>query len=104
MVYNIQNYWVFGLCPSSGIPKNREHNFSETESVPVSETLCSLILRTTDRVQESSNFERSELCNNETIRRLSSPALCCCISRLSLAELCYCVNVKHPSRAFKFVS
>jgi hypothetical protein len=23
MVYNIQNYWVFGLCPSSGIPDEK---------------------------------------------------------------------------------
>jgi hypothetical protein len=35
MAYNIQNYWVFGLCPSSGILKSREHNVSETESVYV---------------------------------------------------------------------
>jgi hypothetical protein len=27
-----QNYWVFGLCPSSSILKTREHNISETES------------------------------------------------------------------------
>jgi hypothetical protein len=26
----IRNYWIFGLCPSSGIPKNtREHNTTE---------------------------------------------------------------------------
>jgi hypothetical protein len=30
MVYNTQNYWVFGLCPSSGILKTREYNISET--------------------------------------------------------------------------
>jgi hypothetical protein len=30
MVYNTQNYWVFGLCPLSGILKIREHNVSET--------------------------------------------------------------------------
>jgi hypothetical protein len=30
-----QNYWVFGLCPSSGILKIRKHNFSETGSVSV---------------------------------------------------------------------
>jgi hypothetical protein len=28
MVYNTQNYWVFGLCPSSGIIKSRDHNAS----------------------------------------------------------------------------
>jgi hypothetical protein len=33
-MYNTQNHWVSGLCPSFGILKTREHNFSETESVP----------------------------------------------------------------------
>jgi hypothetical protein len=34
MMYNTRDYWVFGLCPSSGILKNiREHNVSETGSV-----------------------------------------------------------------------
>jgi hypothetical protein len=28
-----QNYWVFGLSPSSSILENRKHNFSETGSV-----------------------------------------------------------------------
>jgi hypothetical protein len=32
MVYNTQNYWVFGLCPSSGILKIRKHKVSENES------------------------------------------------------------------------
>jgi hypothetical protein len=32
---NIQNYWVFGFCPLSGIPKTRKHNVSETGSVSV---------------------------------------------------------------------
>jgi hypothetical protein len=32
---NSQNYWVFGLCPSSSILKAREHNISETGSVSV---------------------------------------------------------------------
>jgi hypothetical protein len=35
MVYNTQNYWVFGLCPSSGILETRKHNVSETGSVSV---------------------------------------------------------------------
>jgi hypothetical protein len=35
MVYNTQNYWVLGLCPSSGIMKTREHDVSETGSVSV---------------------------------------------------------------------
>jgi hypothetical protein len=36
MVYNTQDYWVFGLLPSFGILKNtKEHNVSETGSVSV---------------------------------------------------------------------
>jgi hypothetical protein len=30
-----QNYWVYGLCPSSGILKAREDNVSETGCVSV---------------------------------------------------------------------
>jgi hypothetical protein len=33
MVCNTQNYWVFGLHPSSGILEARKHNVSETGSV-----------------------------------------------------------------------
>jgi hypothetical protein len=37
MVYNTQNYWVFGLCPSSGFQlirrKKEKHDDSETGSV-----------------------------------------------------------------------
>jgi hypothetical protein len=32
---DIQNYWVLGLCPSSGILETRKHNVSETGSVSV---------------------------------------------------------------------
>jgi hypothetical protein len=35
MVYNTQNYWIFGLFPSSGILENRKHDVSETGSVSV---------------------------------------------------------------------
>jgi hypothetical protein len=35
MVNNTQNYWVFGLFPSSGILENRKHDVSETGSVLV---------------------------------------------------------------------
>jgi hypothetical protein len=34
MVFNTQNYWLFGLCPSSGILETRKHNVSESGSVP----------------------------------------------------------------------
>jgi hypothetical protein len=35
MVYNIQNYWVSGLRPSSGNLKTIEHNVKEIGSVSV---------------------------------------------------------------------
>jgi hypothetical protein len=35
LVYNTPNYWVLGLCPSSGILETRKHNVSETVSVAV---------------------------------------------------------------------
>jgi hypothetical protein len=36
MVYNAQNYWVLGLCPSSVILETIKHNVSEIGSVSVS--------------------------------------------------------------------
>jgi hypothetical protein len=41
-----QNYWVSGLCSSSGILNTRKHNVSEIGSV--FETLCFLIFRILD--------------------------------------------------------
>jgi hypothetical protein len=36
MVYNTQNYWIFGLSPTSGIQKKtKEHNVSDTGSLSV---------------------------------------------------------------------
>jgi hypothetical protein len=35
MMYHTQNYWVFGLRPSSGILETRKHNVSETGFVSV---------------------------------------------------------------------
>jgi hypothetical protein len=35
VVSHRQNYWVFGLCPSSGILETRKHDDSETGSVSV---------------------------------------------------------------------
>jgi hypothetical protein len=46
MVYNTQNYWVFGRFPSSGVLENKKHYFSETD--PVSEAPCFLFSRTPD--------------------------------------------------------
>jgi hypothetical protein len=45
-MYNIQNYWSFGLRPSSGILEIRKHNVSVSGSVSVlrcegSRLLCS---------------------------------------------------------------
>jgi hypothetical protein len=46
MVYNIQNYRIFGLCSPSGILEARKHTVLETD--PVSETLCFLASRIPD--------------------------------------------------------
>jgi hypothetical protein len=56
MVYNTQNYWVFGFCPSSGISKLENTTFRK---LGVSETLCFLVSRTADdeRSVEKSNSE-----------------------------------------------
>jgi hypothetical protein len=35
MVYNIQNYWSFGIFPSSDILQNRKYDFSEAVSFSV---------------------------------------------------------------------
>jgi hypothetical protein len=35
MVYNTQNYWVYGFFPSSSILENRKHDVSESGSVSV---------------------------------------------------------------------
>jgi hypothetical protein len=35
MVYNTQDYWVFGLFPSSDILENRKHDVSEIKYVSV---------------------------------------------------------------------
>jgi hypothetical protein len=35
MVHDIQNHWIPGLCPSSGILNTRKHNVSETASVAI---------------------------------------------------------------------
>jgi hypothetical protein len=57
VVYNTQNYWGFGLFPSSGILENRKHDVSETGSV--SETPCFLFSRIPDdeKLQNPSNSE-----------------------------------------------
>jgi hypothetical protein len=31
MVYNTQNYWVFGLFPSAGILETRKHDFRKLD-------------------------------------------------------------------------
>jgi hypothetical protein len=48
LMYNTQNYWVFGLYPSFSILKTREHYVSETGLVPFSKTFCSLVFRIPD--------------------------------------------------------
>jgi hypothetical protein len=51
MVDDAQNYWVFGLFPSSGILGNRWHDVSETGSVCV---FLSVLKTETDTVSETS--------------------------------------------------
>jgi hypothetical protein len=47
MVYVVQSYLAcFGLYPSSGMWKTKDHNVSETD--PVSETLCSFVFHIPD--------------------------------------------------------
>jgi hypothetical protein len=36
MVYNTQNYWVVGLCPSSGIVETRNITFRKLDLFPSS--------------------------------------------------------------------
>jgi hypothetical protein len=36
MVYNTQNYWGFGFCPSSGILEIRKHKFRKLDLFPSS--------------------------------------------------------------------
>jgi hypothetical protein len=63
MVHNTRNYWVFGLCPSSGILKNGLNRVGvflphlRTETDPVSETLCSSEYWTMDKAQKPSNSD-----------------------------------------------
>jgi hypothetical protein len=61
-LFLVQNKWVSGLCPSTGILNTRKHNVSETGSVSVhrpppyprtesdqvSETLCFIVYRMPD--------------------------------------------------------
>jgi hypothetical protein len=62
MVYHNQNYWGFGLSPSSGILGNRKHNVSETGGrkqiqFPKRRVFCFLDYRTMEKVQKPSNSD-----------------------------------------------
>jgi hypothetical protein len=35
MVYNTENYWIFGNFPSPGILENRKHHVLETGAVSI---------------------------------------------------------------------
>jgi hypothetical protein len=76
MIHNIQNYWVSGLCPSSGILNTKNHNVSGTGSVSVIRcfplftwerkliqfpkrwVFFYLEFRTMDKVKKASNSEK----------------------------------------------
>jgi hypothetical protein len=51
MVYNTQNYWVFGLLPSSCVLGSRKHDVSETDRV-----FYFLEYRTMEKVQKPSKY------------------------------------------------
>jgi hypothetical protein len=76
MMYNTEDYWLFGLFPSSGILENREHDVSETGSVSVlkgaqlSRCLLPHHLRTeTDPVSETSCFLFSRIPDDKKVQR-----------------------------------
>jgi hypothetical protein len=78
MEYNTQDYWVFGLCPSSGILDTRKHDVSETGSVPVlrwrrgedTYSVGPLHLRTeTDPVSEKSCFLVSRIPDDRKVQK-----------------------------------
>jgi hypothetical protein len=48
MAYNTQNYWVFGLCPSSSILKTREHKVSERDPVSENPVILNMIVAIRD--------------------------------------------------------
>jgi hypothetical protein len=56
MVYNTQNYWGYGLCPPSEIPKTRKNNVSETGSVSKM-FFWFLEFRTMEKVQNPRNSD-----------------------------------------------
>jgi hypothetical protein len=71
MVYNTQDYWVFGLCPSSDILKTQKNTFRKLDlfpssgegetPTPASEMLCYFVLleyKTMDKVQKPSNLKK----------------------------------------------
>jgi hypothetical protein len=81
MVYNTQNYWVFGPFPSSGIlenmtfwkldlfPSSGEGGGEDTYSLdPVSETSCSLEYQTMEKVPKKPVI----LCENTPALRIKS--------------------------------
>jgi hypothetical protein len=70
MVYNAQNYWSYGLCPTSGILNTRKQPFGNGICLPpliwrwkeINFPKLSFLLfriRTVDEVQEASSSENS---------------------------------------------
>jgi hypothetical protein len=87
MVYNTQNYWGSGLCPSFGI-KKVENVVSETG--PVSETSCSTFLVLDDRQSaEPQSFSVSLLlCFVRRIITRQNQFLCATTSEAVSANVC----------------
>jgi hypothetical protein len=56
MVYTTQNYWIFGLLPSSGILANKKYDVSETGYDSVLRCLPVHLRTERDPVSETSFF------------------------------------------------
>jgi hypothetical protein len=75
MVYNTQNYWVFGVCPSPGILKTRKRNVSETGSI-------SMLRRGGKTPTQLAPLERANLFHLKAETDQVSEMLCFLVSRI----------------------
>jgi hypothetical protein len=70
MMYNTQNCWVFGLCPSSGILKTREQNARFEVITAVTMTDVSEERRFTQDLHGVTSQKTAFLLENTTFRKL----------------------------------
>jgi hypothetical protein len=60
LVYNTQNYWVFGLCPSFVIPETREHSVPNSGEEEIPTTLGPLERANLNSVTEVSSSKGTQ--------------------------------------------